>query len=385
VNNATIRKVLGLVIVITAVFVAVAFVAVRNINRAVAGSDWVNHTHAALLEIDGIFAALQAGDGALRTYVLTGNPGDRALCRDAFSRMTEHLEVAKALTRGEPQQHEQIVRLEALAASRSRFAGEVLTAMQEDRKDDARGLLAADEGQTVIHEVGRGVDKLKLEVMALLAERDKAAYLQAQTTRWTVWSGVVINFLLLAGVAWLIRDDIAARRRAATALEEANAQLEAKVLTRTTELAGANARLHVENLERRWTNQALEHQLRYNQLIVNSISDLVFVITKALNISRINPAVVHLTGREAAELVNLPLASVVQLATEVTASPPRLDPMAQALQEGRDLRDLPATIKDQQGRTVPVSLTLFPLRDQNKVVGGVAIIQINRPEAAAKT
>ena len=65
-------------------------------------------------------------------------------------------------------------------------------------------------------------------------------------------------------------------------------------MDRTAELASTNATLSTENLERQWANQALEHQLRYNHLIVDSINDLVFVLTKALNISRVN------SGRDAA-------------------------------------------------------------------------------------
>ena len=48
--------------------------------------------------------------------------------------------------------------------------------------------------------------------------------------------------------AWLVLDDLAARRRAAVVLQESNAQLDARVTERTAELAAANERLTVENL-----------------------------------------------------------------------------------------------------------------------------------------
>jgi hypothetical protein len=47
----------------------------------------------------------------------------------------------------------------------------------------------------------------------------------------------------------------------------------------------------VQHRERRWASRALEHQLRYNQLIIDSIGELVFVLTKVLKISRVNPIV----------------------------------------------------------------------------------------------
>jgi PAS domain-containing protein len=154
-----------------------------------------------------------------------------------------------------------------------------------------------------------------------------------------------------------------------------NRLLERRVQEDAADLASANERLSIENLERCWINQALEHQLRYDRLIVNSITDLVFVLTKTMNISRMNPAVVHLSGWEPHELVNSPLARVVRLdggGHGSVASP--ADPLAQALGEGRDLRDQPAILEDRKGHSIPVRLTLFPLRDGNKVVGGVAVV-----------
>jgi sigma-B regulation protein RsbU (phosphoserine phosphatase) len=162
-----------------------------------------------------------------------------------------------------------------------------------------------------------------------------------------------------------------------------NRLLEASVRERTAEVAAANVKLRAENLERRWANQALEHQRRYDQLIINSITDLVLVLTKARNISRVNPAVLRLTGRELTELIDTPLSRIVRLVEEPRAAGSRtVDPLVHALNEGRDLRDLPATIEDRHGRPVAVRFTLFPLRDRDKVVGGIVILQEVRTQDA---
>ncbi len=160
-------------------------------------------------------------------------------------------------------------------------------------------------------------------------------------------------------------------------MELANQQLDAKVRERTAELACANTQLSADNLEKRWANQALEHQVRYDELIVNSIGDLVFVLTKAMNISRINPAVTRLTGLESRQVINKPVSSIVTLAGQHRGpGAPLVDPVAQALREGRDLRDQPAVVEDKRGGKTAVRFTLFPLRDGNKVVGGIAVVQL---------
>jgi PAS domain S-box-containing protein len=373
--DRTVWRIRACFLLISAVVIVVAVASVRNINRSVASSDWVNHTHAVMLEVNGVFSSVQAGNGAAMTFVAFGDSRNQAAARAAFADMAEHLEVAKALTRQESAQHAQVVNLEGLANRRAEYDRGLL-----DRPPGTRGeatpVLLADAGADAMGEIQRVVEKLTEQEMGLLADRDRVSYLQAQTTRWTVWSGVALDVLLLGGAAWLISDDIAARRRAAAVLEEANNLLETKVQERTAELATANDGLTTENLERRWINQALEHQLRYDQLIISSISDLVLVVTKALNISRMNPAVVRLTGREPQELIHRPLSALARLTEE-----PLVDPLAQALVDGQDLREQSAWLEDKRGRKIAVRLALFPLRDRDKVVGGVVILQV-LPQAA---
>jgi PAS domain S-box-containing protein len=373
-QDKIIRRILAVFAIVSAILIFVALASVRNINRAAAGSDWVNHTHAVIMEFDALRSAYHAGDGALRTHLLTGDARDLAEARESFSEMSEHFEVARALVNKEAGHAERIARLETLLNGRMEFARAVVAAREQNDEATVRSLLAAAAGGDARAEISRLVEKIKDEEKIRLTERDKISFLQAQSTRWTVWGGLAVNFLLLAGAAWLIRDDIAARKLAAATLEEANATLETKVRERTAELVASNEKLLAENQERQWSGQALEHQLRYNQLIINSISDLVLVLTKMCNISRVNPAVTLCTGRSAADLINKPLAQVVRLkaadGSDVTAQ------IAQSLGVSRELHEQVAEILASDGRTIPARLSMFPLRDRDKVVGAVVTIRV---------
>jgi len=176
-------------------------------------------------------------------------------------------------------------------------------------------------------------------------------------------------------VVWLMRDDLVARRLAARALQEANEQLEAKVLERTAELVKTNQSLKQENLERRWSYQALDHQLRYNQLIINSIEELVFVISRALNISRVNPAVVQQTNWEPQELISQSIERVLQFPPDPAAGAAQ-NPLTAALRDGRQIQNRPANLLERSGRIIPVQYTLIPLHDQDKIVGGVVTVRV---------
>lgn len=372
-KDPIIQRVVALFVLMLVILSIVGYIAVGNVHRSIATADWVNHTHAVILETDAILSDLHAGDAALRSYLITADPRDQSAYRQAYTEMSEHLTVAKSLTRKEAELHKKVAALEPVIAKRIDYSRGLVKSLQQDGIETVRASLKVDSGGETLHEIKKAVGKLQEEQKVLLRDRDKASYLQAQTTRWTVIAGVGLNFLLLGFAAWLVGDDIKARNRAARALEEANAKLEEKVKERTADLAGANETLRAENLERQWGNKSLEHQLRYSNLIINSINDAVFVLTKTLNITRINPVVSHLTGLEAKELITSPLSRVVRSVTDLSGSRP--EPLAQALKDGRDLLDLPVFLVNKEGRTTPFRLNLFPLRDRDKVVGGVITLR----------
>ncbi len=383
-KDKTIRRILGFFLLAAAIFVVAAIEAVRNINRSVTSSDWVNHTHSVILEAEELRTDLFIADGALHTFVLTGDARDQAACREALALVADHVEIIKALTRLEPAQSAEIAELESLVNQRADFVRTVLKTRLAGNVEAVRTQLAGDAGGDADREILGKIKKLKDEELTLLTARDTAAYLQAQTTRWTVWLGVALDVLLLGGALWLIRDDLAARRLAAKTLTEANQQLDARVRERTAELTSANARLATENLERQWANQALLHQNHYNELIINSINDLVLVLTKTLKISRINPAVTQLTGWQSPDLINQALDRFVHVNKRAGGTAPLADPLTQALKHGQDLRDQAATIEDKTGRLIPVRFALYPLRDRDKVVGGVVTLQIISPATDAR-
>ena len=379
-NDTIEKQVAGLFTLIFLVIIAAAIVSVNNIRRSIASSDWVNHTHAVIIEADAILSSLCAGDSAMRAYLLTGDQRDQAAYRAAYSKMLEHLDVGKALTRAEPE-NRQFLDLEKLIAKRIDFTRSVAQARQQGGAAAASKSLAADSGSGQIDEISYLVAKLGDKENALLKERDKESFLHAQTVRWTIFVGVGINFVLLAFVGWAVIDDIAARRRAASALSDANAQLEVKVQQRTAELVKANQALKEENLERRWAFQTQTHQLHYSDLIFNSIGELVFVISKALTISRINQSITQQLGHSASELIGSPITRILQFTpAEQAGAAPSQNPIALALKEGRELGEQPATLVDKALRAWPVFFNLVPICDQNKVVGGVVTVSPYRNE-----
>lgn len=71
--------------------------------------------------------------------------------------------------------------------------------------------------------------------------------------------------------------DISDQKQAEAAIRQLNADLERRVIARTTELSQANAALHAEIAERQRTEEALRESQRFIENIANTIPDLLYV------------------------------------------------------------------------------------------------------------
>jgi CHASE3 domain sensor protein len=372
------KRVVGLFLLMLVILAYVAWSSLHNIKENIKSNAWVNHTHAVIIHAGDILSYLHAGDAALRTFLITGDDRDRQGYRVAYSTMVENWTEAEALTRQSEEEkalHERFLDLSLLISNRMEIAGTMARGRAQGGLDFVRQQFNSHPDVESISKIERAVANIEKTENGLLKERDEQQHLQAQATKTTVYTGLGVNFVLLALVVWLMRDDLIARRKAAQALEEANAMLEAKVQERTAELLKSNQSLKQENLERRWSYQALDHQLRYNQLIINSIAELVFVISRALNISRVNPAVVHATNWEPQELISQSIERVLQFPPDPVGGASQ-NPLTAAMREGRQLLDRPANLLARSGRIIPVYYTLIPLHDQDKIVGGVVTVRM---------
>jgi CHASE3 domain sensor protein len=374
-DNRTFQRVLIFFVLILAVMVAIVVATLSNLNRSIATSDWVNHTHALITELDALQPSLAAAEGDLSRYLLTADPRDHSAYQEKFADLGERVAVITALIANSPGEQQQFTPIASLLARRAELASRIANLKKAGDSAALQQLLGDETIRSEQRDLQRRVEKMRETQTNLLTERDRASFQQAQTTRWTALGGVVFEFLLLCGAAWLIRDDLAMRRQAARLLEQTNEQLEAKVRQRTAELTASNEKLVTQNLEDRWAKQALEHQNRYNLLIIDSISDAVFVVTKLMNVSRMNPAAVHLTGCEPATLIDKPIAAFLRLEATAGSATPGFDPLVRTLIEGHELRQQAALLTNKSGATIPCRLNVFPLRDRDKVVGGVVVLQ----------
>jgi PAS domain S-box-containing protein len=378
VKDKTLHAIYLLFVVMGGLIVGIAVFAVRAINRDAESGAWVNQTHATIYELDGMLSELQAGEGMMRTFALTGDVRDFTDCRSSYFAVLEHHALAVALTRDNPGLQSNLADLEATVRSRIVLAASIKDLLEAGRGEQVKTTLRRDAGTAAVFGFQQTINRIRNRQFELLSERDRESVQRGHATRFVVGLGVITNLLLFCAVAWLIRDTLATRRVLTETLQGANALLEQKVEERTREIAAINRGLKRENMERTWTTLSQERQLRYNHAIVNTVSDLVFVVSKALNVTRLNPVVAHSTGFAEEEILGRPITRILRLDAK-ESSPPAADRLQSAVAEGRELQSYPAELIDRGGKARPGVISVVPLRDHDLVVGAVVVLRLLSP------
>src|SRR5580658_3776499 len=93
------KRIIGLFALILAVLVYVTAASVHTIKEDIKSNDWVNKTHDVIRHAGEILSYLNAGDAALRTYLITGDERDKQGYRVAYSTMKERFDEGDALVR----------------------------------------------------------------------------------------------------------------------------------------------------------------------------------------------------------------------------------------------------------------------------------------------
>ncbi|HTV98366.1 MAG TPA: PAS domain S-box protein [Steroidobacteraceae bacterium] len=156
--------------------------------------------------------------------------------------------------------------------------------------------------------------------------------------------------------------EVTERRHAEGEIRELNASLEARIAERTAQLSAANQILLSEARERKQSDALL-------RLTLASIQDGVIVSNDGDAITFMNDAAAELLGRRAADAVNSPVASTINIVHAATRARLRLG-QGSAMPDQASIAEDMILIGD-GGREVPIDLRAAPLQSHQTGVAGM--------------
>lgn len=222
-KKAKIRTQTGLLIA-ALIFVAIGFAVVSGAQRLIKDAEWVAHTNAVIGQLDELEATLRDAESAQRGYLLTGDADYLADYFNVRDRLPSAYGKLQALTADNPQQQARTRVLQSQIELRRAQMADTLQKYERGGLPAAQAAVGAE-----VKDVSSAIRRQKAQMAdieeALLVERDASSHSSAQMLRTIALLGIPLGLAVIAGVYWLLVQEVRRRALAEAATSDANTQL----------------------------------------------------------------------------------------------------------------------------------------------------------------
>ncbi|MBM3334653.1 CHASE3 domain-containing protein, partial [Candidatus Sumerlaeota bacterium] len=207
------------------VIVVVSAIAYRSMSRLIGTSRSVAHTHEVLLHTGHLTSRLREAEMEERSYVLTGDESYSKRCQAAAALVSEEIQRVRMLTKDDPDQQRRLDALEPLVAEKLAEVRETLELRKSKGLEAALQGIETDREKKVVADILALITEMESYENELLRQRDEAASASIRQSFiiFAIW--VLVGLGLFGLVAYLVRQDLAAHRRAENALLESEEKL----------------------------------------------------------------------------------------------------------------------------------------------------------------
>ena len=197
----------------------IGWLSYRTTVSLIATEHQVSHTHEVIATLEGGLALLTDAETAQRGYLLTGDEQFLRDSRQAQSQIGGWLESLRKLTADNPEQLQQLDKLESLISQRLAVLNERIRLRQEQGLPAAIQAMARRDGKILMDQVWQQTAKIHETESRLLRQREQAAEASAHDGLFIILTGSALAFAVGLLAVLAIRRDLGKRLRAESALE----------------------------------------------------------------------------------------------------------------------------------------------------------------------
>ena len=202
------------------ILLLVAGLLYRNGRNSIEASEWVSHTHEVLAELEATLSAVAEAQTAARGYIITGQEVFLQPHQAAVQTVRANLDRLKSLTVDNPRQQGRFAMLESAVAEKLDSMQQNIDLRKQYGFEAARQRVATGIGTKQMNQVRTIISEMKQEEEDLLKRREREFQAKARKTSLMFSCVIFLEFLLLGVVYYVLRRDVAQRKRADEALSE---------------------------------------------------------------------------------------------------------------------------------------------------------------------
>ena len=196
----------------------------RNIQKAIATSNWVSHTNEVLAALEGTLSTLKDAETGQRGYLITGRENFLQPYNIATKSVNDHVQQVKKLTVDNPIQQRRIGILEPKIAEKFDYLNQTIALRRQKGFAAAQQIVLSERGKQEMDEIRVLVAQMKGEERQLLQQRSQDAKTSTQQLIVTFSIASGASLALLGLVYYLVKRDIEKRSEAEKILRQSEAR-----------------------------------------------------------------------------------------------------------------------------------------------------------------
>lgn len=245
----------------------------RNARNLIARSSRVNEIHATITHEKDLLSRLNQAEGAMFSYVITGDTNFLAPYHPATNGIPTELRYIKSGIEGHADAQKEFTRLEKQIYARLGQISQRIELRAKEGGEAVAALIKTGQAKAVMDEIRDANAALVRHETERLAQMEERSMFAARATLVVdVISGTFSVVLLAVIFAWLMRENVT-RRGTEEELRKAGRDLEMRVAQRTADLATLNGSLQREIAEHKAAEEALRASEKKNEQAATALAE----------------------------------------------------------------------------------------------------------------